>query len=104
MSIDWTPYMNAKWTDKVDTTISKASLQKLSKQLSKLPKGFTLHPVVQRLLSERDKMTAGEMPMNWGYAETMAYASLSRKVMECVCRVKILDEELLRIVMLCCMI
>jgi 2-oxoglutarate dehydrogenase E1 component len=75
-SIDWTPYLNAKWTDKADTTISKTNLQKLVKQLNALPKGFTLHPVVQRLLNDRDKMTTGEIPMNWGYAEIMAYASL----------------------------
>lgn len=75
-AMDWTPYIDAKWTDKADTTISKTSLQKLAKQLNDLPKGFSLHPVVQRLLNERDKMTAGELPMNWGYAETMAYASL----------------------------
>ncbi|BCA96743.1 2-oxoglutarate dehydrogenase subunit E1 [Legionella antarctica] len=75
-AIDWTPYISAKWTDKVDTTISKAELKKLTKQLSTLPDGFKLHPVVQRLLNEREKMTEGEIPMNWGYAETMAYASL----------------------------
>jgi 2-oxoglutarate dehydrogenase E1 component len=74
--IDWAPYMNAKWTDKVDTAISKTNLQKLAAQLNQLPAGFELHPVVQRLLMERNKMTAGEIPMNWGYAETMAYASL----------------------------
>lgn len=75
-SIDWTPYMQAKWTDKADTTISEEELQKLSQQLSKLPKGFELHPVVARLLADRAKMTTDEIPMNWGYAETMAYASL----------------------------
>lgn len=75
-AMDWTPYINAKWTDKADTTITQANLQKLAQQLNDLPAGFSLHPVVQRLLSERDKMTAGELPMNWGYAETMAYASL----------------------------
>lgn len=75
-AMDWTPYINAKWTDKADTTISPANLQKLAEQLNDLPAGFSLHPVVQRLLSDRDKMTAGEQPMNWGYAETMAYASL----------------------------
>lgn len=75
-SMDWTPYVNSKWTDKADTTITKENLQKLTKQLNDLPAGFSLHPVVQRLLSERDKMTAGELPMNWGYAETLAYASL----------------------------
>ncbi|MBL7480740.1 2-oxoglutarate dehydrogenase E1 component [Legionella bononiensis] len=75
-SIDWTPYMNAKWTDKANTTISKTELQKLTKKLNVLPEGFELHQVVQRLLAEREKMSTGEIPMNWGYAETMAYASL----------------------------
>ncbi|KTD18175.1 2-oxoglutarate dehydrogenase E1 component [Legionella jordanis] len=76
MSIDWTPYLNAKWTDKADTTISLETIQELSQKLHSLPDGFELHPVVKRLLTERQKMTAGELPMNWGYAETMAYASL----------------------------
>jgi 2-oxoglutarate dehydrogenase E1 component len=75
-SMNWMPYINSKWTDKADTTITKANLKKLAAQLNKLPPDFSVHPVVQRLLSERDKMTAGELPMNWGYAETMAYASL----------------------------
>lgn len=76
ISVDWTPYINAKWTDKVDTTISKSTIQKLSKMLSMLPDGFEPHPVVKRVLAEREKMSAGEVPMNWGYAEIMAYASL----------------------------
>lgn len=75
-TIDWSPYLNGKWTDKVDTTISKTELENLSKQLLTLPKGFALHPVVARLLADREKMTTGELPMNWGYAETMAFASL----------------------------
>ncbi|KTD26090.1 2-oxoglutarate dehydrogenase E1 component [Legionella israelensis] len=76
ISIDWTPYLNAKWTDKADTTITKEVFEKLSEQLHTLPDGFELHSVVKRLLNEREKMTKGEIPMNWGYAETMAYASL----------------------------
>lgn len=75
-AVDWTPYIHGKWTDKVSTTISKAELGKLAKQLHAIPEGFKLHPVVQRLLADREKMTAGELEMNWGYAETMAYASL----------------------------
>ena len=75
-NVDWSPYLSAKWTDKADTTISAATRMQLAKNLNKLPADFQLHPVVQRLLAERDKMTSGEIPMNWGYAETMAYASL----------------------------
>ncbi|MFI4918922.1 MAG: 2-oxoglutarate dehydrogenase E1 component [Legionellales bacterium] len=75
-STDWTPYLHGKWTDKADTSITAAALQTLSKQLQSIPNGFKLHPVVQRLMLDREKMTQGEIPMNWGYAETMAYASL----------------------------
>ncbi|PJD95075.1 MAG: 2-oxoglutarate dehydrogenase E1 component [Legionella sp.] len=75
-NVNWSPYINGKWTDKADTTISKADVDLLAKKLHELPPGFHLHPVVQRLMTEREKMTQGEIPMNWGYAETMAYASL----------------------------
>lgn len=76
IAVDWTPYINAKWTDKVDTSVSKATLQALSDQLQILPDGFSVHPVVKRLLLDREKMAKDEMPMNWGYAETLAYATL----------------------------
>ncbi|RUR00057.1 2-oxoglutarate dehydrogenase E1 component [Legionella septentrionalis] len=75
-AVDWTPYVDAKWTDKVDTTIDEATIRMLSDKLHKLPAGFHLHPVVKRLLGEREKMAAGELPMNWGFAETLAYATL----------------------------
>lgn len=78
-TIDWSPYMDAKWTEKVDTTVSMDTIKSLSKELAVLPEGFQMHPVVQRLMSEREKMAQGELPLNWGYAETMAYASLLKE-------------------------
>ncbi len=76
IAMDWTPYLHASWTDKVDTSVPDATLQALSIQLQTLPEGFQVHPVVKRLLAEREKMASGEIPMNWGHAETMAYATL----------------------------
>ena len=73
---EWAPYLDAKWTEQVDTNISEAQLKELSQKLLTFPENFVLHPVVNRLMQERAKMTAGELPINWGYAETMAYASL----------------------------
>jgi len=35
-----------------------------------------LHGRVQRIMEERKRMAAGEIDMDWGFAETMAYASL----------------------------
>lgn len=76
LMIDWSQFLDARWDDKVDTTIKKASIKTLVNKLHSLPKSFTLHPVVKRLFNERDKMASGEIEMNWGFAETMAYASL----------------------------
>ena len=76
IAVDWSPYINANWSDKVDTTVDQATLEELSQQLQLLPEGFELHPVVKRLMADREKMTADEIPINWGYAETMAYATL----------------------------
>jgi 2-oxoglutarate dehydrogenase E1 component len=76
MSTDWASCMHAAWDDLAKTAVSKKNLQDLSKQLTRLPDGFQVHSVVQRLLEEREKMSLGEMPLNWGYAETMAYAAL----------------------------
>ncbi|MFY7697506.1 MAG: 2-oxoglutarate dehydrogenase E1 component [Legionella sp.] len=76
ISVDWSPYIDGKWTDKVNTAVDLTTLQTLSQKLQSMPAGFELHPVVKRLMVEREKMTAGDMPINWGYAETMAYASI----------------------------
>lgn len=74
--VDWKQYLDAKWTDIADTTIDKDTLVKLAKDIISLPKNFAVHPIVARLLEERRKMGIGELPMNWGFAEHMAYASL----------------------------
>lgn len=74
--VDWSSYQAAKWDDEVSTAISEDVINELVTQLHTLPKGFTLHPVVKRLFDERKKMARAETPMNWGFAETMAYASL----------------------------
>jgi 2-oxoglutarate dehydrogenase E1 component len=76
IAVDWTPYLKSKWNDPADTAVSLATLQVLSSQLQSLPEGFELNPVVKRLMAEREKMTTDELPINWGYAETMAYATL----------------------------
>lgn len=76
IATDWTPYLQAKWTDKVNTAVDTATLQKLSQQLLDLPSDCVLHPTVRKLLDDRAKMAEGSLPMNWGFAETMAYATL----------------------------
>ncbi len=74
--VDWTPYIGAEWTDEAETSVSAERLQTIWKQLEQLPEDFELHPRVRKIMDDRAKMAAGELPMDWGFAETMAYATL----------------------------
>ncbi len=76
ISNDWTPYQGKKWSDAAKTCLTLETINRLEVALHRLPAGFVLHPAVERLMAERQKMTQGDLPMNWGYAETLAYASL----------------------------
>lgn len=72
----WTPFVGTKWTDKAVTSVPLKKLKTIGKKLENLPEGFVLQPQVKKMMEARQKMTDGEMPLNWGYAETMAYATL----------------------------
>ena len=74
--VDWRPFLGHAWTAAADTRVSKERFMKLAKRLAKLPDGFQLQRQVAKTLAERDEMTRGERPVNWGYAEIMAYATL----------------------------
>ena len=76
MAVDWTPYLDAKWTDEANTTIDEKTIKQLSAAINHFPEDFTAHRAVKKLYQDRQQMAAGEEPLNWGFAETMAYASL----------------------------
>lgn len=75
-ALNWEPFLNKSWNEVVDTSISSKSIDKLCKELAVLPNGFKLHPVVSRIMKERQKMSSKEIDMNWGFAENLAYASI----------------------------
>jgi len=82
-TVDWRPYLDATWESDADTTLSPAKVAELSKIITKLPDGFVLHGRVQRIVDDRRRMAAGEIDMDWGFAETMAYAGLIDAGFEC---------------------
>ena len=75
-AIDWSPFLGAKWTDAADTHVPIAELQRLADKLTTIPEGFKMHPTVERLYLARQQMGQGKLPVDWGMAETLAYASL----------------------------
>jgi len=75
-TVNWTGYAQADWTDPVPTGVELARLRALGERITSVPEGFSLHPRVAQLIANRRKMLAGQQPLDWGCAETLAYASL----------------------------
>lgn len=63
----------------VDTAVSLQVLEETAQKISAIPQGFTVHPKLENLIKERLNMVKqgpGAKPLDWGMAETLAYASL----------------------------
>ena len=74
-TVDWGGYRGTLDTA-VDTRISLSELRRLGALVNSVPKGWKLHPRVQRIVSDRVKMAAGELSLDWGFAEVLAYGSI----------------------------
>ncbi len=72
----WQPYLHGHWRDAADTAVPLRTLKKVGPRACELPPDFALHPAVRKLLEDRRAMIRGEQPMDWGCAETLAYATL----------------------------
>ena len=74
--VDWSPFTGGAWHNEVDTSIALGKLRRLAADSLNIPEDFELHPRAEKINSDRRKMAAGEMPLDWGMAENLAYASL----------------------------
>lgn len=75
-AVDWTPYLGAKWTDQADTGVPMAELKRIGERITQVPEGFTPHPLVNKLLKDRQAMARGEQNLDWGMGEHLAFATL----------------------------
>lgn len=75
-ALDWSTYLGTHWAHPTDTSLSAADAARLTEKFTSLPEGFKPHPTVSKLLAARREMAAGNQAMDWGMAETLAYASL----------------------------
>ena len=74
--VDWSPYLGHDWTLECDTRMDMQALQSLAQDSNTSPDNFPLQRQVSKILEDRRKMAAGAMPINWGFAENLAYATL----------------------------
>jgi 2-oxoglutarate dehydrogenase E1 component len=82
-TVDWSRYSDASWEKSVDTSITRSAVERLGSIVSDVPSEMGLHGRVQRIMDERGRMAAGDIDMDWGFAETMAYASLIDEGYDC---------------------
>lgn len=75
-AVDWTPYLNTHWSADTDTSLPEADIVRLTEKFTTVPEGFRIHNTVAKILAARKEMSAGKQPLDWGMAETLAYASL----------------------------
>jgi 2-oxoglutarate dehydrogenase E1 component len=75
-AVDWSPYLNRKWTDHADTAVPLAELKRLAERLTTIPSNFKPHPLVEKVINDRRAMGEGKVAVDWGMAEHLAFASL----------------------------
>lgn len=73
---NWTPFLEKSWRKQVDTSVALEELNFLGDKITHIPDGFNLQRNVGMIMKARRNMFEGKQPLDWGYAETMAYASL----------------------------
>ncbi|MCC6710610.1 MAG: 2-oxoglutarate dehydrogenase E1 component [Gammaproteobacteria bacterium] len=75
-AINFDPFRGTDWRHAASTAISAERVKRLGERFTTVPETFTLHRAVTRVLADRLAMAHGEKPCDWGFAETLAYASL----------------------------
>ena len=75
-AVDWLPFLNRKWTDSADTAVPIGELRRLGERITTVPSGFKLHPLVERVINDRRAMVDGDLPLDWGMGEHLAFATL----------------------------
>ncbi|MEM5459174.1 2-oxoglutarate dehydrogenase E1 component [Paraburkholderia phytofirmans] len=53
-----------------------AQVRALAQQISTIPDGYEIHPLVGKMIAARREMAAGRKPVDWGMGEHLAFASL----------------------------
>ncbi len=74
--VDWRPYLGHPSTLQGDTRLELSRLKEIGASMCRVPDGFPLQRQVQKIYEDRRLMAAAATPVNWGFAELLAYATL----------------------------
>jgi 2-oxoglutarate dehydrogenase E1 component len=73
---NWSAFVGAKWNENDDTRLPLEKLKELGRKISEVPARFKVHPRVEKIMQDRRAMAEGQLPLDWGMAENLAYATL----------------------------
>ena len=75
-TVKWDDFRRGDWDQPVETALPVERVRELAQVMNRFPENFRLHPRVERIVDDRRKMAAGALPIDWGFAELLAYAAL----------------------------
>lgn len=75
-SVDWSPYINREWDEDYPAQMSMERIRNLADKISYVPESHKLQSRVAKIYKDRALMAKGEKLLDWGFAETLAYASI----------------------------
>jgi len=75
-AVDWAPFLGKKWTDAADTAIPMTEWKRLAEKITTIPSTVTPHQLVKKVYDDRAAMGRGDVNVDWGMGEHMAFASL----------------------------
>ncbi|HEX8881876.1 MAG TPA: thiamine pyrophosphate-dependent enzyme, partial [Candidatus Acidoferrum sp.] len=74
----WAPYSHGRYKPEyeVDTGLAREVLAEITDGLVRVPSDFHVHPKIVKLLEQRAEMGHGKRPVDYGFAEALAFGSL----------------------------
>ena len=70
------PIVDEDGSDVFETPVTAETVRAVADKISLVPEGFNINPKMVSQLGRRAKMGAGEVGMDWGFAEAIAFGSL----------------------------
>ena len=61
----------------VETNVAAETIRELGHKIAVVPEGFNINPKMVSQLARREKMGAGQVPLDWAFGEAMAFGTLA---------------------------
>lgn len=75
-SSDWSKFVGHDWDTEYETHIPVEKLKELGEKVASYPEEHKAQSRVKKIYDDRKAMAAGEKKLDWGMAETLAYATM----------------------------